>query len=179
MMANIVLQVSKDNADSIIENLMPNLTVCLDAIDGQNEKTALIAACVSKSIPIVTCGGAAGRSDPTKIICDDLTKVQDDRLLFKCRKQLRKFHGFPKGPQSGEKNNHRFKKWNILAVFSTELQKKVDFKNDPGVGSMRQCDGALGTACFVTGTYGFVAASRIVDMIASNELIVPTIPDKR
>ena len=66
-----------------------------------------------------------------------------------------------------------------MAVFSTELQKKVDFKNEAGVGSMNQCGSVSGTACFVTGIFGFVAISRNFDMIESNELIVPTIPDKQ
>jgi len=61
----------------------------VDAIDGMYEKTALILACVNHGVPIVTCGGAAGRSDPTKIVTGDLTEVQEDRLLFKCRKELR------------------------------------------------------------------------------------------
>merc|ERR1712194_602838 len=177
--------ISVENIHPIINKLLPDLTVCLDAIDGQNEKTALIAACVSKAIPIITCGGAAGRVDPTQITCDDLTKAKEDRLLFWCRKQLRKYHGFPKGPKQGKKNTHRVKKWNILSVFSTEIQKeeindnniRLDVEGDeiiqskdenlkrPGlnVGSMRKCDGPLGTACFVTGTYGFVAAGRVVD----------------
>ena len=37
----------------------------------------------------------------------------------------------------------------------------------PGGSSFRN-DGALGTACFVTGTFGFVAASRVVEMIVDN-----------
>ena len=64
-------------------------------------------------------------------------------------------------------------------MFSTELQKKIDFKNDAGVGSMYQCGSTLGTACFVIGIFYFVAVSCNVDMIASNELAVPIIPDKQ
>ena len=180
MIANIVLQVSKDNCDSIVENFMPNLTACLDAIDEQNEKTAVIAAYVTKSIPIVTFGGAAGQSDPTLIICDDMIEVQYDRLLFKRRKQLRKFHGFPKGPRSGEKNDHGVSKCNIfLQYFQQNYKRKLISNMMLGVGSIRQCDSAFGSACFVKGVFDFVADSCIVHMIASNELIVPIIPDKR
>ena len=39
--------------------------------------------------------------------------------------------------------------------------------------SFRTCDGILGTASFVTGTYGLVAACKVVEMIALDELIVP------
>ena len=44
---------------------------------------------------------------------------------------------------------------------------------------MYQCDSTLRTACFVTGTFGFVVGSCNVVMIALNELMAPTIPDKQ
>ena len=87
--------VTVETADDLIKSL-PELTACIDAIDGMYEKTALILACVNHSVPIVTCGGAAGRMDPTQIVINDLTKVSEDRLLFHCRKTLRQNHGFPK-----------------------------------------------------------------------------------
>ena len=161
-----------ENVDEVVEHLLPELDVCLDAIDGHIEKAALIATCAANGISVVTCGGAAGRMDPSQIVCEDLTKVQEDKLLFQCRKRLRQIHGFEKGPGKGQKNNHKFKAWNILAVFSTERQKAVPQDTISG-SSLRRCDGALGTACFVTGTYGFVAASQVVSMIANDKLLTP------
>ena len=35
--------------------------------------------------------------------------------------------------------------------------------------SFRKCDGGLGTACFVTGTYGMIAASQTVKMIVNDD----------
>mmetsp|Transcript_10037 Transcript_10037/g.14910 ORF Transcript_10037/g.14910 Transcript_10037/m.14910 type:complete len:166 (-) Transcript_10037:54-551(-) len=58
----------------------------------------------------------------------------------------------------------------LLQFFSTEVQKSVVQQD---TSSLRRCDGALGTSCFVTGTYGFVAASRIVEMIAKDEVLIP------
>mmetsp|Transcript_25797 Transcript_25797/g.37474 ORF Transcript_25797/g.37474 Transcript_25797/m.37474 type:complete len:383 (+) Transcript_25797:158-1306(+) len=159
--------ITRDNVDEIVESLLPEITICLDAIDGQLEKTALIAACADRGIPIVTCGGAAGRMDPTKITYDDLSKAQECRLLFRCRKNLRQEYGFKRGPPAGHRKP---KKFNITAVFSTEVQKSVVQQD---TSSLRRCDGALGTSCFVTGTYGFVAASRIVEMIAKDEVLIP------
>ncbi|EED87478.1 predicted protein, partial [Thalassiosira pseudonana CCMP1335] len=150
--------ISVDNANSIIQSMLPKLTLVIDAIDGMYEKTALILACVDNSIPIVTCGGAAGRTDPSKIVIEDLTKVQEDRLLFKCRKLMRQKHGFPKVAIPGKGKKERVRNWRILAVYSLEVQQKVGQVSET-TSSFRTCDGALGTACFVTGTYGFVAAS--------------------
>ena len=166
--------VTLDNIDEMM-NLLPPDCIVLDCIDGQREKAALIVACYERGMPVVTCGGAAGRKDPTKIVCDDLTLAQEDRLLFRCRKLLRKEYGWPKGPAQGEKNNHKVKPWGIPAVFSTEIQKSVD---QSASGSLRRCDGALGTACYLTGAYGFVAASRVIDMIAEDRRVIPVKPNR-
>jgi len=153
---------------------LPNVMVVLDAIDGYTHKTALIEACCMLQIPIVTCGGAAGRIDPTKVVVDDLTRASECRLLFQCRKKLRDSGMFWKGPPNG-KNKRDFKprKWRILSVFSTEVQRFMGTNEtlslSPG------CDGTLGTATFVTGTYGFAAAAHIVEMIVRNDLRPPKI----
>jgi tRNA A37 threonylcarbamoyladenosine dehydratase len=164
-------EVTIDNANTIITSPQQNLTAVIDAIDGMYEKTALILSCVENRIPIVTCGGAAGRMDPTQVVVDDLTKVQEDRLLFKCRKLMRQEHGFPKVPIPKPGKKERIRKWKIFAVYSTEVQQKVNQREDDS--SFRRCDGALGTACFLTGTYGFVAASKVIEMIAMDSLVAP------
>ncbi|GAX24289.1 hypothetical protein FisN_4Lu595 [Fistulifera solaris] len=164
--------VSPENVHEVIGNL--GATVLLDMIDGSREKSALLAACADLKLPVVTCGGAAGRRDPTKIICGDLTEVEGDKLLATCRKELRKYHGFERGLsfQEKRKNHRKSRKWSIAAVFSTEPQKSLPAGTDLG-SSFRRCDGALGTACFVTGAYGFAAAARVVDMIAEGRTKPP------
>ena len=137
---------------------------------------------------MVTCGGAAGRMDPTKVIVDDLTKVSEDRLLFKCRKSMRQDFGFAKVPPSSKKKKggqQRVRSWRIHAVHSTEVMRKrrgtvegggedEDEDYSPSSSSFRACDGAgVGTASFVTGTYGLAAACKVVEMIALDELVVP------
>uniref|UniRef100_A0A7S0PJK6 THIF-type NAD/FAD binding fold domain-containing protein n=1 Tax=Leptocylindrus aporus TaxID=1398097 RepID=A0A7S0PJK6_9STRA len=168
--------VSVDNAYGLVKRMMPELSILVDAIDGKKEKTALISACSRLKVPIVTVGGAAGRTDPTKIECDDITKVQEDRLLFWCRKDLRQRYGFPKGPENFNKKKYKPRSWRIWAVYSTEIQKSApasEQKQADRSSSLRLCDGSLGTSCFVTGSYGFVAASKVVSMIAANKLIYP------
>mmetsp|Transcript_11944 Transcript_11944/g.17470 ORF Transcript_11944/g.17470 Transcript_11944/m.17470 type:complete len:376 (-) Transcript_11944:177-1304(-) len=170
--------ISVDNAKDLVEALSSDVDVMLDCIDGHFEKTALIAAACLNNLPIVTCGGAAGRVDPTKIVCGDLSKASQCRLLFWCKKRLRdQYKLFPKGPSDPKLlKKHRVRKWKIWAVYSEEVQKTVDqSKDNSQTSSLRRCDGALGTACFVTGTYGFVAASKVISMIANQELIEPKI----
>ncbi|CAJ1958874.1 unnamed protein product [Cylindrotheca closterium] len=147
--------VSPDNVDEILTSI-PNLTACLDAMDGAKGKCAMIAACCRYQIPIVTCGGSAGRTDPCAFVCEDLTRVNNDPLLSNCRKNLRKFHGFEAGVPANllkKKLVKPPKKWNIQAVISTEPQKTLP--KGEGSSSLRRCDGALGTGVFVTGTSGF------------------------
>lgn len=158
--------VSPRNIDSIFHDF-PNVTTCLDAIDGSIGKASLIAACARYGIPVVTCGGSAGRTDPTKFICEDLTRADGDALLSTCRKTLRKRYGFEKN----EERKKSVRKWNIRAVYSTERQKLLPEGSD--ASSLRRCDGALGTACFVTGTCGFVAASEVIAQIANDNLLPP------
>ena len=164
--------ITPENVHSILNSLLPDLTVCLDAIDGQTAKTALIAACVEKNIPIVTCGGSAGKVDPTKITCDDLTRANGDKLLTACRRNLRKEYGFLVGKKMTQFKGIKPRKWGVQAVYSLEDQKDLP-EGDDNVSGLRRCDGALGTACFVPATCGFVAASKIVDMIANDRLIFP------
>jgi tRNA A37 threonylcarbamoyladenosine dehydratase len=164
--------VGPDNVQDILLGLS-GVSACLDAIDGARGKTSLIVACADLQIPIVTCGGSAGRTDPTKFVYDDLTRVQNDKLLAACRKDLRKDYGFKAGHSFGElqRGAKAPRKWRIPAVYSTEVPKIVP--QETNGSSMRRCDGALGTACFVTGTAGFIAAGLIVDMIAKDQLKAP------
>ena len=174
--------VSKENADEIWNTIgelsSTAVTACLDAIDGSDAKTAWIASCARRKVPIVTCGGSAGRTDPTKFVCDDLTRAMEDPLLSSCRKNLRKYYGFQEGvtpgekardPKTGKLRKKLPRKWKIQCVYSTESPRSAPKESS----SMRRCDGALGTACFVTGASGFVAAGKVVEMIASDKLPKP------
>ncbi len=183
----------------ILMHLEYNTTACVDAIDCVRAKAALLLACVERGMPVVTCGGAAGRRNPTRVVVADLTKVSEDRLLFKSRKSMRQEHGFAKVPSNG--GGRRVRNWRINAVYSTEVVRRrprtgggisssatedededdnEDIVDDndatyrPFASSFRACDGAdVGTASFVTVTFGLVVACKIVEMIALDELVPP------
>jgi len=133
----------------------------LDAIDEVPNKCRLIAACRGRKIPVVTCGGAGGRSDATAVRVADLADATHDRLLAEVRNRLRRQHGFPPADE----------KFGVEAVYSTERQ--VFPQPDGSVCTKRvaavhgaelrlNCDAGFGTAAFVTGTFGFAAAGVIV-----------------
>jgi tRNA A37 threonylcarbamoyladenosine dehydratase len=141
----------KSNAEEI---LSARFDAVLDAIDSPALKCLLIALCREKSIPIVITGASAGRRDPTAIEVGDLAFSSHDRLLQEVRKKLRVRHGFPRRKQP----------FGIECVMSKEAvcyPKKKEAKPDLRL----DCDTGFGTASFVTGTFGLIAASRIVHLL--------------
>jgi tRNA A37 threonylcarbamoyladenosine dehydratase len=150
----------KSNAEEL---LATKFDCVLDAIDGVSMKCLLIALCREKKIPVVTTGAAGGRRDPSTIEISDLAFCSHDRLLSQVRKFLRTRHGFPRGE----------KKFGVDAVFSREpivyAQKNGSVSCESGdTTDLRiDCNTGLGTATFVTGAFGFVAASRVIAKICS------------
>lgn len=177
--------VTSDNVHSILEAHDRSTTVVLDAMDGGKEKAALLSACADLRVPVVTCGGAAGRKDPTSVVCKDLIDVKGDNLLRSVRKDLRKWYGFGRGDASSSSGKKKRRKFKIDCVYSEEMSG-ANSKSSPKGNSMsgddsdvatstlRVCDGAMGTACFTTGTFGFVAAGRVIDKIVSNRMAHPS-----
>ena len=150
----------KSNAEDILQT---QFDAVLDAIDSPSLKCVLIASCREKNIPVITVGGAAGRRDPTAISVTDLAFSSSDRLLHEVRRKLRRDYGFPRGE----------KPFGVECVLSREqmLYPKEDGSvcaRRPDAPDLRlDCNSGLGTASFVTGTFGLVAASRIVQRIAN------------
>ena len=149
----------KSNAEAI---LSPGFDYVLDCIDSPSKKCLLIALCRQKGTPVLATGGAAGRSDPTAIEIADFAFTSHDRLLEEVRSKLRSRHGFPRRDQP----------FGVECVFSRETvvyPKKdgsVCSQPDDATDLRLDCNSGLGTASFVTGTFGFVAAARIVQKIA-------------
>ena len=145
--------------------LAPKFDFVLDAIDNVPNKVLLLAQCRERHLPVVACGGAGGRRDATQVRAADLAKATHDRLLAEVRKQLRKQFAFPaEGKPMG-----------IECVFSAEAP--VFAQPDGGVcenraaaedGTRLNCNGGLGSATFVTGTFGFAAAGIVVRRLAND-----------
>ena len=121
-------------ADNIESFFAPRYDVILDAIDQVSIKALLITAARMRNIPILTSGGAGGRLDGTAVRVGDLESTGGDPLLRQLRRVLRENGGIPAG---------------VRAVYATGLRE-----TDSPEG--------YGTACFVTGAFGFAAAGEIV-----------------
>jgi len=147
------------NAPRLLEGA---LDFVFDAIDSPREKCLMIALCRERGLPLITAGGAGGRRDPTRVRVADLARSEGDRLLQSVRKTLRSDYGFPRGNR----------KFGVECVFSDEppLYPQKDgtvcATREAGADLRLDCRSGFGTATFVTGVFGFVAAARIVEHLA-------------
>jgi len=134
----------------------------LDAIDNTTMKALLIAGCHRRNLSLVVTGGAGGRRDPTALRVEDLARATHDRLLSTTRNILRVDHGFPRDPK---------KKFGVDCVYSPEPQVypasdgTVCDEPEPGTRRRLDCRTGYGTACFVTGAFGFAAAAQVVKLV--------------
>lgn len=124
----------------------------IDAIDQVRAKTALIAHCKRKGIPIVTCGAAGGQNNPSLVSTGDLSQTIQDPLLAKVRSSLRREHGFPRAGA---------KKFGVTAVYSTEplSYPSTNTTCDTSSGPQGLNCAGFGSSVCVTGVFGMVAAS--------------------
>lgn len=149
-----------DNLDEHLQKNANNpLFAVLDATDDVKMKIALTSYCKKNQssgkdgIPLIICGGAGGKLDPSRIMATDLAKTTQDPLLSKIRYTLRKLHGFSNDPK---------KKLGITAIYSDEPRQGV------ATGGLA-CSG-YGSAVTVTATFGFIAAAEALKLLKAKYL---------
>ncbi|MDQ3038172.1 MAG: tRNA threonylcarbamoyladenosine dehydratase [Myxococcota bacterium] len=156
--------------DASDELLAGRVDYVVDAIDNLTAKAHLIATCLARGIPIVSSMGAAARLDPTRVRTADLADTEGCPLARDLRRLLRVRHGLEL------RRNHPI---GVRAVFSDEAPiAPAPISYDEGTGFVCVCpnkDNGVytcdrraridGSASFVTGTFGMVAASVVVRAI--------------
>ena len=146
--------------DNMDEYLSRNYDYVVDAIDSIKFKAGIIYYCKRNKIPIITTGGAGGLTDPSVIKVADLSKTYNDALAAKVRSTLRDQYNFTKNTK---------RSFRVDCVFSSQQQlyPKEDgtvSHQKPGIhGVSLDCRLGYGAASFVTGTFGFIVASKIID----------------
>ena len=96
-------------ADRLLE---PSYDYIIDAIDATRLKCYLIAEARKRGLNIITCGGAGGCIDPSRVKICDLARTINDPLLLQVRKRLRQKYGFP---------GFKRQKFKVDCVYSDEL----------------------------------------------------------
>lgn len=137
-----------DNLDQII----PPDALVLDATDSVKTKIALAVWASHNHRALVMCGAAGGKSDPTLVRCDDLSRTEQDALLAKVRQGLRQDHGFSRNLK---------KKIEIRAIYSHEPRAGAS------TGGLA-CSG-YGSTVMVTAACGLAAAAEILNLIAAQK----------
>lgn len=139
--------------------LLPACDAVIDCIDQVKAKAALIAHCKRNKIPVVTTGGAGGRTDPTRIRIDDLSRTTQDALASKLRAKLRKDYGFPRDPK---------KKFGVPCVFSDEQKCRpasADFCDVDEAGLHGLNCAGYGSSVAVTAGFGLAAAAHCLGIL--------------
>lgn len=158
------------NANHCAEIFQNHPDYVIDAIDNVTAKCHLLHFCHSQKIPIITSTGSGGRIDPTQVRIADLGKTEIDPLARSIRRILREKYSFP--PEEGAS-------FGISAVYSIEPpQAPEELTYDGGKGFRCVCPQGqneffncesrnliLGNASFVTGTFGFYCASKVVQAL--------------
>jgi tRNA A37 threonylcarbamoyladenosine dehydratase len=149
------------------EQLDQGFDLVLDACDAFRVKVEMAAWCRRRKLPLIVCGSAGGRTDPTLVRVRDLSRTEHDAMLGLMRRKLRQEFHFPKNPD---------RYFGIPAVYS--LQNVRYPQADGSVCGLRPangdtlrlgCEGGLGAATHVTATFGFAAVGRALEMLLKVE----------
>lgn len=148
--------------------LLSGFDYVIDAIDAVKVKTAILGWARKEEVRVITCGGAGGQLDPTRVRIDDLARTIQDPLLAKVRGNLRRQWGFPRDPK---------KKFGIQAVYSDEPLRYPEPEQQaceideipptPTRGPQGLACAGFGSSVAVTAVFGFVAASAVIGAVAA------------
>lgn len=115
----------------------------VDAIDTISPKVFLICHCVEIGHKIISCMGAGGRVDPTKLQIADISKTYNCKLAKTIRKRLHR-KGIDKG---------------VNVVFSTELVEKSSVME---VDDEENKKSTVGTISYIPALFGIYCASKVI-----------------
>lgn len=118
----------------------------LDCIDSVTPKIALIRIAKRRKIKVVSCMGAGGKTDPSKVMVRDISKTYNCYLAKNVRKRLKK-----------EKINK-----GIRCVFSNEIQDEDSLKMTDGTNFKRSF---YGTISFMPAIFGLYAAAEVINYL--------------
>ena len=148
--------------------LAPPFDFVVDAVDRMSIKALLIAGCRDGQKPVVTVGAAGGRRDATKIRSGDIGEAGDE-LLRQVRKKLRRDHGFAAGAHRGVTEMGVRAVWSEEAPLYPWADGTCASEPEPGSNLKLDCESGFGTAVFVTGAFGLIAAGEVVRILAAEQ----------
>jgi len=138
-----------------------------DACDAFRVKLEMCAFCRRNKVPILVCGAAGGRTDPTRVVVRDLSRTEHDKLLGMIRKKLRDEYNFTRNPD---------RYFGVQSVFSLE---NVRYPHPDGTvcatrpavdaaGALKlDCGQGLGAVMHVTAAFAMAGVAKIIERLLS------------
>lgn len=123
----------------------------MDCIDSLSPKIEWLIACIALKHKVISCLGAGGKMDPSKVQLASLTKTYNCKLALQLKKRLKK-HGV------------EFKK--VKAIFSTEVQLKSSLKMTDGKNFKRSF---YGTVSYMPALFGLQAAAEVIRFLSEKD----------
>lgn len=140
---------TRENATDI---LTPQPDLIMDCCDDAKAKLSLVLHARRHRNVLIVCGAAGGKTDPSRLYIEDIARCEQDPLLARLRKRLRKHHGYPQEPG---------KPFGIHCVYSDEpMHTPIDVCDSAGLN----CSG-YGSAMTVTASMGLLAVSQALTLL--------------
>ena len=133
----------------IIETHQPDYI--MDCIDSVTPKLEWIIACKRKKLKIITCLGAGGKLDPSKVRVANLEAVNNCKLGNHIKKRMK---------------SKAISFRSIKAVFSEEIQLKSSLKLTDGTNFKKSF---YGTISYMPALFGLYAASEVIRFLVKEE----------
>jgi tRNA threonylcarbamoyladenosine dehydratase len=148
------------SAETADELLAVKYDYVVDAIDGIHAKCLLIEACKKREIPVLVMGSVGGKRDPLLMRMDDLSRSVEDQLLMYVKKKLRQEFGYPRNKKA----------FGVSCIFSAERpvyynEECISLRKPKDLSKPLDCQTGMGTASFLSGSFGFMAAARVVSQL--------------
>ncbi len=164
---------TRETSDAL---LSPPVDYVVDAIDNLSAKADLLATCRCRGIPVVSAMGAAARIDPTRVRVDDLARTHRDPFAHHLREILRKKHGWHLRPSLPTGVPCVFTDEAPIAPLAMAYDSDAGFQcvcpqSDNGMHTCEKRVRIDGSAAWVTGTFGLVAASVVVRELLGESVI--------
>lgn len=140
-----------ENMDETLDG--QNFDYILDCIDSVSPKISLIQAAKKRKIKVISCMGAGGKKDPSKVLVRDLSKTNNCYLAKQIRKRLKKESNIVKG---------------VKCVFSSELQDEKSLKLTDGTNYKRSF---YGTNSYIPALFGLYAAAEVINYLIKKETL--------
>ena len=140
-----------ENMDETLDG--QNFDYILDCIDSVSPKISLIKAAKKRKIKVISCMGAGGKKDPSKVLVRDLSKTNNCYLAKQIRKRLKKESNIVKG---------------VKCVFSSELQDEKSLKLTDGTNYKRSF---YGTNSYIPALFGLYAAAEVINYLIKKETL--------